>query len=220
MRGLLIASKNQNACDKLGELFMEDGYQITRTNSVANALEGIINKEIQVVILDGLYDEQNMVKLIPLMKKCNRNISIILVTDDIPLGLIRKIRQEGVFYHALSPSSEDHYAEIREATCCAFKKYDEITTTDYNSAKEMSMSPLKAILSSLTLVLVLVSPVFAVDTTVTYSSGLLILLFVGFCALLIVAQLIPALLALFGMTTTAGSRVGEAQRVTSGAKNR
>ncbi len=43
-------------------------------------------------------------------------------------------------------------------------------------------------------------PAFAVDTTKTYTSGLLVLLFVGFCALIIVAQLIPALLALFGMT--------------------
>lgn len=44
------------------------------------------------------------------------------------------------------------------------------------------------------------SPVYAADTSVTYSSGILVLLFVGFCALLIVAQLVPALLALFGMT--------------------
>jgi len=50
------------------------------------------------------------------------------------------------------------------------------------------------------LVLIMANPAFAVDTTKTYTSGLLVLLFVGFCALIIVAQLIPALLALFGMT--------------------
>lgn len=53
------------------------------------------------------------------------------------------------------------------------------------------------------LLLVGVSPAFATDTTVTYNSGILVLLFVGFCALLIVAQLVPALLALFGMTKEA-----------------
>lgn len=37
-----------------------------------------------------------------------------------------------------------------------------------------------------------------VETAVVYSSPLLILFFVGFCALLIIAQLIPALLMLFG----------------------
>lgn len=48
------------------------------------------------------------------------------------------------------------------------------------------------------------SPVMAaVSTTQTYNSGILVLLFVGFCALLIVAQLVPAVLALFGMTKEA-----------------
>jgi len=46
--------------------------------------------------------------------------------------------------------------------------------------------------------LLIYTPVYAVDTAVTYSSGLLVLLFVGFCALIIVAQLIPAILMLFG----------------------
>ena len=57
----------------------------------------------------------------------------------------------------------------------------------------------------------LVSPALAVDTSQTYNSGILILLFVGFCALIIVAQLVPAMLALFGMTK-------EAARSTSGKK--
>ena len=48
--------------------------------------------------------------------------------------------------------------------------------------------------------LFLYTPVYAVDTAVTYSSGILVLLFVGFCALIIVAQLVPAILVLFGMT--------------------
>lgn len=58
---------------------------------------------------------------------------------------------------------------------------------------------MKSVLTALTLTLFAV-PAFAVDTAQTYSSGILVLLFVGFCALLIVAQLVPAVLALFGMT--------------------
>ena len=47
------------------------------------------------------------------------------------------------------------------------------------------------------------TPAFAIDTAQTYNSGILVLLFVGFCALLIIAQLVPAVLALFGMTKEA-----------------
>lgn len=63
---------------------------------------------------------------------------------------------------------------------------------------------MKSLLTTLTLVLMAV-PAFAVDTAVTYSSGLLVLLFVGFCALIIVAQLVPAVLMLIGITKAATS---------------
>jgi len=73
---------------------------------------------------------------------------------------------------------------------------------------------MKAIITTLTLSLFAV-PAFAVDTAQTYNSGILVLLFVGFCALLIVAQLVPAVLTLFGMTKAAV----EGSRKTAAAKN-
>ena len=61
---------------------------------------------------------------------------------------------------------------------------------------------MKALMTTLSLILFAL-PAFAVDTSVTYNSGILVLLFVGFCALIIVAQLVPAVLALMGMTKAA-----------------
>lgn len=43
-----------------------------------------------------------------------------------------------------------------------------------------------------------VSTAFAVDTTKVYNSGLLVLLFLGFCALVIVVQIIPAIVLMVG----------------------
>ena len=74
---------------------------------------------------------------------------------------------------------------------------------------------MKAIITTLTLSLFAV-PAFAIDTAQTYNSGILVLLFVGFCALLIVAQLVPAVLALFGMTKEAVKQTG---RKTVSVKN-
>ena len=73
------------------------------------------------------------------------------------------------------------------------------------------MQGVKTLLTTFAMVLLVVSPALAVDTSQTYNSGILVLAFVGFCALLIVAQLVPAVLALFGMTK-------EAARSTSGIK--
>ena len=79
------------------------------------------------------------------------------------------------------------------------------------------MQGVKTILMSFTLLLVVVSPALATDTSKTYNSGILTLLFVGFCALLIVAQLVPAVLVLFGMTKAAAQGVSKKTQ-TSGAK--
>lgn len=73
------------------------------------------------------------------------------------------------------------------------------------------MQGMKTLIVSMVVLLSAVSPALAVDTSQTYNSGILILLFVGFCALLIVAQLVPAVLALLGMTK-------DAARSTSGKK--
>ena len=55
-----------------------------------------------------------------------------------------------------------------------------------------------SVLMAIALVLTAV-PAFAVDTTKVYSSGLLIIVFIGVCALLVVSQMIPAILLLLGM---------------------
>jgi hypothetical protein len=40
------------------------------------------------------------------------------------------------------------------------------------------------------------APAFAVDTTKVYTSGILVILFLGVCALIVVAQLMPAMVML------------------------
>ncbi len=71
---------------------------------------------------------------------------------------------------------------------------------------------------SMTMALSMVStvPAFAVDTTKTYSSGLLIGLFLAFCALIVVVQLMPSLMLLLGFLKGLVNRTetkAEAQRV-------
>lgn len=123
MNGLLITNKDQAIREQVAGLFRQDGYQVTAADSVVNALEGILDKSIQVVLLGGVFDEQQIAKFVPLLKKCNRNLSIILVSDEMPLELLRRIRKEGIFYHALRPVEDESWDEIRQAVSCAFENY-------------------------------------------------------------------------------------------------
>ena len=123
MNGLLIANKDAVVREQMASLFQADGYQVMCTDSVVNSLEGILDKSIQVVLLGGVLDEQQIAKFVPLLKKCNRNLSIILVSDEMPLDLLRRIRKEGIFYHALKPVGDENWDEIRQAVSCAFENY-------------------------------------------------------------------------------------------------
>lgn len=120
MLGLLIADEDVESRRELADLFIEAGYDVVVTRSAANALYGILKKTARVVLLGSQVDDLMAADLIPLLKKCDRNLTIILVSDDLSLSLVRKVRREGIFYHALKPVGPEDREEIRQAVQCAF----------------------------------------------------------------------------------------------------
>lgn len=121
MQGLLIVDEDMDCRKQMAEMFIESGYNVTVTSSVANALYGILKKTAQVVLLGTKFDELTAADLIPLLKQCNRNLTIILIAADTTLPLIRKLRSEGIFYHALKPIDAADREELRQAVDCAFE---------------------------------------------------------------------------------------------------
>ena len=122
MPGLLIADEDVLSRKRMADLFIDEGYQVTVTDSAAGALYGTLKKTAQVVLLSTRFDELMATELIPLLKKCNRNLTIILVASELPMALIRKARSEGIFYHALKPDNPGDEDELRQAVKCAFEK--------------------------------------------------------------------------------------------------
>ena len=74
----------------------------------------------------------------------------------------------------------------------------------------------KSTFATLSLILMSV-PAMAADTSKVYNSGLMVLLFVGFCGLMIAAQLLPAIKSLMGMTKDAAKNTASNMQ-TAGAK--
>lgn len=71
------------------------------------------------------------------------------------------------------------------------------------------MKGIWVLLNALMLAIAAVTPAFAASTTKVYNSGVLVLVFLGFCALVVVAQLIPALITLMGMLKSAVTGEGK-----------
>jgi DNA-binding NtrC family response regulator len=122
MLGLLIADQDIECRKQMAELFIEAGYNVIVTNSAADALDGILKKSVQVVLLGSEFDKLKAAEMIPLLRQCNRDLTIILISADTSLPLIRKLRNEGIFYHALKPMNVEDKEEIRKAVECAFER--------------------------------------------------------------------------------------------------
>lgn len=120
MQGLLIAEQDMDSRKQIADLLIEAGYNVTVTNSAADAVEGILKKAAQVVILGSEFDDLTATDLIPLLKQCNRNLTIILVSAEDSLPVIRKLRKQGIFYHALRPVNPEDREELCQAVKCAF----------------------------------------------------------------------------------------------------
>jgi hypothetical protein len=80
----------------------------------------------------------------------------------------------------------------------------------------MVMKSLSILLSTMIISLATSTGAHAAATQTVYSSGILVLAFLGFCALVVVIQLIPAIITLYGMIKSAvSSRNTETVKVTA-----
>lgn len=75
------------------------------------------------------------------------------------------------------------------------------------------MKGTRLLLNTLLLWISAITPAFAASSNRVYSSGVLVLIFLGFCALVVVAQLIPALITLWGMLRSVVSGEGKQEEV-------
>ena len=73
---------------------------------------------------------------------------------------------------------------------------------------------MKTTITAIYLVLAVISPALAADTVV-YKSGILVSVFVGICALIVVAQLVPALMLLVGFIKATAASLHEKKASTT-----
>jgi hypothetical protein len=63
---------------------------------------------------------------------------------------------------------------------------------------EATMKTFKVMSSGITAMLLMADPALAVDTSRVYNSGILVSVFLAFCALIVLVQLMPTIMLLIG----------------------
>lgn len=126
-RKILIADRDARARKEMAEFFENSHFEVETTASAAYAIAKIVQKQEPIVILGDSFEEKiASVDVIALMRKCNRNLKIILVSDDSSLETLRRIREDGIFYHALKPHSPEDNEELRSVVECAVDGYNPV----------------------------------------------------------------------------------------------
>jgi len=124
-RKILIADKDSKARKQLADFFENSHFEVETTASAAYAIAKIVQKHEPIVILGDSFEEKiASVDVIALMRKCNKNLRIILVSDDSSLETLRRVREDGIFYHALKPHNREDNEELRSAVECAVEGFE------------------------------------------------------------------------------------------------
>lgn len=120
MQLLLIADKDEETSSQIAGFFSGSEYSVIEADSVDVVLRDVLKREAKVVLLGSEFDGLSAMKIIPLLKRCNQDLTIILISNEESPALIRRFRREGIFYHALKPVNSDDREEIRQVVQCAF----------------------------------------------------------------------------------------------------
>ena len=121
-RGILVADKDTEFLREVTDHFSDAGYHVETTNSAVHVISNILEKQTPVVLLGSDFDKKiNLLELVRLLKKCNRHLAVILVSDEASLPIVKRIRKEGIFYYALRPVTPEDTNEIKNAVECALK---------------------------------------------------------------------------------------------------
>jgi DNA-binding NtrC family response regulator len=200
-RGLIIADKDPWYRSCMAGFFRKAGYRVKTTDSFEVVLDAVLEKEVAVLLLgSNLVESVTPADLIHLLKFFKSPLQIIVVSDGLPPGQTRKVRAEGIFYHALKPAAPGDTDELRQAVACAFERYRDSAQPAPASrepaaktGRNSHWSPLSRAMPWVACAVALATgasqlPLIAAQTML---GGLAIGLFLGLCALVVVCQMLP-----------------------------
>ena len=196
MRELRVIVAEQDAVrrERMADTFRTSGYSVATMDSAAELLQGGLEMQGSVLLLDGDLDPHiPSADLLHLLKRGNPSLQVILVCDDVPAALARRVHNEGIFYCALKPADPSDTEELEAAVACAFKKsIDNGRKGLVGRECARKPAPARHVACLMTLLAVVIGAglTLAIQGAGFATAGLTYL-FLGFCALIISTQLLP-----------------------------
>jgi len=118
---ILIAYQDDLWAKSLSTFFHDIGYRVETTKRVSDVIRRVQNRNTPIVLLDDEIEGVKAYDLVPLFKKINDKIQVIVISAEASLGKVKLLRGAGIFYHAMKPVDLE---EIKSAVECAFEKIE------------------------------------------------------------------------------------------------
>jgi DNA-binding NtrC family response regulator len=118
---ILINYQDDLGAISLSTFFHGMGYRIETAKVVSDMIRRVRNGKIHVVLLDDEVEGVKASDLVPLLKKINSKVQIIVISSEESLGQVKRLRGAGIFYQAMKPVDME---EIKSAVECAFEKIE------------------------------------------------------------------------------------------------
>jgi DNA-binding NtrC family response regulator len=118
---ILIVYQDDLWARSLSTFLHSIGYRVETTKTVSEMIRKLQNGKTNVVLLDDEIEGIKACDLVPLFKKINDRIQVIVISSEVSLGFVKRLRGAGIFYQAMKPVDLE---EIKSAVQCAFEKIE------------------------------------------------------------------------------------------------
>lgn len=100
---ILILDSDKDSVQRLTETLGKEGYKVESINQPSRVIEKIKNDQIDVLLLGVEAQGIKGYDLVPIIKRINRFIPIIVISGDDSIEVATRFREQGVFFYALKP---------------------------------------------------------------------------------------------------------------------
>jgi DNA-binding NtrC family response regulator len=118
---ILIVHQDDPRASSLSTFLNGIGYKVEMAKMVSEMIRKLRNGKTNVILLDDEVEGIKACDLIPLFKRINDKIQVIVISSDASLRFVKRLRGAGIFYQAMKPVDLE---EIKSAVECAFEKIE------------------------------------------------------------------------------------------------
>jgi DNA-binding NtrC family response regulator len=120
-KALLIAYQDDLGARTLSTFFHSQGYRVDATRGMSEMIRRIRKGNVHVILIDDEIEGIKACEIVPLLKKIDPRIQIIVISSEESIGLVKRLRGAGIFYQAMKPVD---LGEVKSAVECAFEKVE------------------------------------------------------------------------------------------------